>query len=41
MQELVRMLRLAGMVAGILFLITFVWVVLLGPAVLLLVTARS
>ncbi|HUZ85438.1 MAG TPA: hypothetical protein VNF26_00640 [Candidatus Baltobacterales bacterium] len=41
MQDLVRMLRLAGIVAGILFLVSLVWVVLLGPAVFLLVTPRS
>ncbi len=41
MQDLGRMMRLAGIVAGILFLISFVWVVLLGPAALMLLTPRS
>jgi hypothetical protein len=36
-----RLVRLAGIVAGILFLVAFIWVVLLGPAALLLLTPRS
>jgi hypothetical protein len=41
MQDVVRMLRLAGIVAGILFLTMLAWVVLLGPAALILLKPRS
>jgi hypothetical protein len=40
-QDAMRLVRLAGIVAGILFLVAFIWVVLLGPAALLLLTPRS
>lgn len=41
MQDLVRTLRFAGIVAGLLFFLVILWVVTLGPAVLILVTPRS
>ncbi|HEY1419598.1 MAG TPA: hypothetical protein VGG90_02690 [Candidatus Dormibacteraeota bacterium] len=41
MHDAMRLVRLAGIVAGILFLVAFIWVVLLGPAALLLLTPRS
>lgn len=41
MQDLARTVRLAGIVAGILFLAWLLWVAVIGPAILLLVHARS
>ena len=41
MQDLGRTLRLAGIVAGILFLILMAWVVLLGPGIMILIKPRG
>ncbi len=41
MQDLARTLRVAGIAIGLLFLIALVWVVLLRPAALVLVTPRT
>ncbi len=41
MQDLARTLRVAGIAIGLLFLIALVWVVLLGPAALVLITPRT
>jgi len=39
-KELVRTLRIAGVVIGIALLLQLVWIVLLGPAALVLTTPR-
>lgn len=41
MRDLVRTVRLAGIAAGILLLGWLLWVVVVGPAILLLLHARS
>lgn len=41
MRDLARTLRVAGIAIGILFLIGLVWVVLLGPAAMILMAPRS
>ncbi|HKV87837.1 MAG TPA: hypothetical protein VJT78_07560 [Candidatus Dormibacteraeota bacterium] len=40
MHDLARTLRLAGILVGIIFAVSLVWVVLLGPAALMLLSPR-
>lgn len=41
MQDRMRSWRLVGIVVGVLLAISLIWVVLIGPAVLVLATPRS
>ncbi len=40
MPQLARYLRMAGVVFGVAFLVWLMWVVLIGPAMVLLITQR-
>jgi len=41
MKPMVKTLRTLGIFIGVAFVVLFVWVVLIGPAALVLITPRS